>query len=74
MQAFAVRDQKILRRCRREMNVRRVGERMVSAAIVDDVLLVFVGGQKLGFRLRDRRLVCPVWLAERGGGHVLLLL
>lgn len=38
----------------------RLGERMVSAAIVDDVVLVFIGGQKLGFRLRDRRLVCPV--------------
>ncbi len=48
--------------------MRRRGERMVSAAIVDDVVLVFVGGQKLGFRLRDRRLVCPVCgsLSEAG--------
>jgi hypothetical protein len=38
--------------------MRLTGEHMVSAAIVGDIVVVLAGGQKLGFRLRDRRLVC----------------
>jgi hypothetical protein len=35
------------------------GKQLIPAVLDGDMILVLVGGHKIGFRVRDRLLVCP---------------
>jgi ribosomal protein L40E len=37
-----------------------LGDKLLSAAIVNDSLVIAIDNVRISFRLRDRRLVCPV--------------